>query len=74
MTKLVEKAIASMRQLSESEQERIATLILQEIEKKQVVDWDNFDEIVQESEVSTGIADLSHQHDHYIHGTEKNID
>jgi hypothetical protein len=71
MTELLEKAIASVRQLPESEQDGIAAMILQELEKKQVVAWDDFDQIIQASQVSTGILDLSHQHDHYIHGIPK---
>jgi hypothetical protein len=71
MTELLEKAIASVRELTESEQDGIAAIILQELEKKQAVAWDDFDQIIQESEVKTGISDLSHQHDHYIHGTPK---
>ncbi|MEM7760682.1 MAG: hypothetical protein AAF298_21500 [Cyanobacteria bacterium P01_A01_bin.40] len=71
MTKLLEKAIASVRELSESEQDGIAKMILQELEKKQAVAWEDFDQIIQESQVSTGISDLSHQHDHYIHGKAK---
>ena len=75
MTELLEKAIASVRELSESEQDGIAAIIFQELEKKQAVAWDDFDQIIQENQVSTGISDLSHQHDHYIHGTPKqNID
>ncbi len=71
MTELLEKAIASVRQLSESEQNGIAEMILKELEKKEVVAWDEFDQIIKESQVNTGIADLSYQHDHYIHGTPK---
>ena len=75
MSELLEKAIASVRELSESEQDGIATMIFQELEKKQAVAWEDFDQIIQENQVSTGISDLSHQHDHYIHGTLKqNID
>ena len=75
MSELLEKAIASVRELSESEQDGIAAMILQELEKKQAVAWDDFDQIIEENQVSTGISDLSHQHDHYIHGTPKqNID
>lgn len=75
MSELLEKAIASVRELPESEQDGIAAMILQELEKKQVVAWDDFDQIIQENQMSTGISDLSHQHDHYIHGTPKqNID
>jgi hypothetical protein len=33
--------------------------------------WDEFDEILEDCQVSTGIKDLSYQHDHYIHGTPK---
>ena len=71
MTELLEKAIASVRQLPESEQDGIAALIFQELERKQALAWDDFDQIIQESQVSTGISDLSYQHDHYIHGTPK---
>ena len=75
MSELLEKAIASVRELPESEQDGIAAMIFQELEKKQAVAWDDFDQIIQENQVSTGISDLSHQHDHYIHGTLKqNID
>ena len=75
MSELLEKAIASVRELPESEQDGIAAMIFQELEKKQAVAWDDFDQIIQENQVSTGISDLSHQHDHYIHGTPKqNID
>lgn len=75
MTELLERAIASVRQLPESEQDGIAAMILKKLDKKQAVAWDDFDQIIQESQVSTGISDLSHQHDHYIHGTPKqNID
>ena len=75
MSELLEKAIASVRELSESEQNGIAAMIFQELEKKQAVAWEDFDQIIQENQVSTGITDLSHQHDHYIHGTLKqNID
>ena len=75
MSELLEKAIASVRELPESEQDGIAAMIFQELEKKQAVAWDDFDQIIQENQVSTGISDLSHQHDHYIHGIPKqNID
>ena len=71
MTELLKKAIASVQQLPESEQDGIAAIIFQELEKKQAVAWDDFDQIIQESQVKTGISDLSYQHDHYIHGTPK---
>ncbi len=71
MTELLEKAIASVRQLPESEQDGIAAIIFKELEKKQAVVWDDFDQIIEEARVSTGISDLSYQHDHYLHGTPK---
>ncbi len=36
MTELLEKAIASVRELTESEQDGIAAIILQELEKKTI--------------------------------------
>ncbi len=71
MTELLEKAIASVRQLSESEQDGIAAIIFKELEKKQAMVWDDFDQIIEEARVSTGISDLSYRHDHYLHGTPK---
>jgi hypothetical protein len=71
MTDLLEQAIAKVKQLPESEQDNIAQIILKELETKAVDFWDEFDEILEECQVSTGIKDLSYQHDHYIHGTPK---
>lgn len=71
MTELLEKAIASVRQLSESEQDGIAKAIFQELEKKQAVAWDDFDQIVRENQVETGISDFSYQHNYYIYGIPK---
>jgi hypothetical protein len=34
-------------------------------------DWDEFERIIDECAVDTGIGDLAYQHDHYIHGTPK---
>ena len=71
MTDLLEQAIAKVKQLPESEQDNIAQIILKELETKAVDFWDEFDEILEDCQVSTGIKDLSYQHDHYIHGTPK---
>jgi hypothetical protein len=71
MKELLEQAIAKVKQLSESEQERIALIILKEVEPKDVDFWDEFDDILEDCQISTGIKDLSYQHDHYIHGTPK---
>jgi len=34
-------------------------------------DWDALDRIIDSHQMKTGIPDLAHQHDHYIHGTPK---
>ena len=34
-------------------------------------EWDNFAAMLQRNKVSTGIPDLAHQHDHYLHGKPK---
>ena len=70
MTELLEQAISQVRQLPEVEQNSIAELILKALEKKQGSFWADLDEIINESKISTGIADLSYQHDHYAHGGE----
>jgi hypothetical protein len=49
-------------------------IILKEVEPKEVDFWDEFDDILEECQISTGIKDLSYQHDHYIHGTPKRED
>lgn len=33
--------------------------------------WEEFDRILEECQIETGIPDFAHQHDHYIHGTPK---
>ena len=71
MSELLEKAIAQVRQLPESEQNGIAAIILRELEAKKAKFWSDFDQIIEDCQVSTGIPDPSYQHDHYTHGTPK---
>ena len=33
--------------------------------------WQELEDITNSCQISTGIRDLAHQHDHYIHGTPK---
>jgi predicted transcriptional regulator len=33
--------------------------------------WAALMELVEKSQMDTGITDLAHQHDHYLHGTPK---
>ena len=71
MTKLLDEAIAQVRQLSESEQNKIAAMLIKQLKSKEDVFGDEFDQILEECQMNTGIADLSYQHDHYIYGTPK---
>ena len=34
-------------------------------------EWDQLEQLIDKSIVDTGIEDMAHQHDHYIHGTLK---
>lgn len=34
-------------------------------------EWEQFDRIIEECKMETGITDLAHQHDHYLYGTPK---
>jgi hypothetical protein len=71
MTKLLDEAIAQVRQLPESEQNKIAAMLIKQLESREDVFWDEFDQILEECQMNTGISDLSYQHDHYIHGLPK---
>lgn len=71
MTKLLEEAISKIKQLPESQQDEYANMILEKLEVQKGDFWDELDDILEECQVSTGIKDLSYQHDHYIHGTPK---
>jgi hypothetical protein len=33
--------------------------------------WDQLTQLVQKSQVKSGVGDLAHQHDHYLYGTPK---
>ncbi|WP_306342938.1 hypothetical protein, partial [Microcystis aeruginosa] len=73
MTKLLEEAIAQVKQLPESEQNKIAAMLIKQLESRspEYDFWDEFDQILEECQMNTGISDLSYQHDHYIHGLPK---
>lgn len=57
---LSEDALAELYQLAKSRSRR---------EKQEAID--EWDLIIQECQIDTGISDLAYQHDHYIHGTPK---
>jgi hypothetical protein len=69
MNNLLQEAIKKVESLSESEQEKIALLIIEQLKDKNALD--EWDLIIQECQINTGITDLAYQHDHYIHGTPK---
>jgi hypothetical protein len=71
MTKLLEEVITRVKQLPESQQDEYAHMILAKLEAQKGDFWDELDDILEECQISTGIKDLSYQHDHYIHGTPK---
>lgn len=71
MTQLLEEAIAQLRKLPQAEQNKIAAMIMEQLESSKKGFWDELDEVIEECKISTGIEDLSYQHDHYIHGTPK---
>lgn len=45
--------------------------IIVEIEEAQSPEEDSLLSLVAQCKVRTGISDLAHQHDHYLHGTPK---
>lgn len=34
-------------------------------------DWDALDELINDCKIETGISDLAHEHDHYVHAKSK---
>ncbi len=71
MSNLLNEAIDRVKSLSESEQERIAKVIIQEIANTENKDFDEFEAIIEDCKIDTGISDLSYQHDHYLYGKPK---
>ncbi len=72
MNNLLQEAIKKVESLSESEQEKIALLIIEQLKEPEDKNaLDEWDLIIQECQINTGITDLAEQHDHYIYGTSK---
>jgi hypothetical protein len=40
----------------------------------QKTDYDALTKLLEDCQMDTGIEDLAHQHDHYLHGTPKRVD
>ena len=70
MIKQLEKAISKLSELSESEQEAIAQVIMTTIDNKKQSSnaWDTLKEMAGSIEAP---EDWSQQHDHYLYGTSK---
>lgn len=76
MDNLLDEAMARVKILPESEQRRIAILILEEVSKlkdEENHEVDEFDRIIENCKINTGISDLSYQHDYYIHGKAQKV-
>ena len=72
MNNLLQEAIKKVESLSESEQEKIALLIIEQLKEPEDKNaLDEWDLIIQECQINTGITDLAEHHDHYIYGTSK---
>ncbi|MGI0479340.1 hypothetical protein ACN4EE_00975 [Geminocystis sp. CENA526] len=76
MNNLLESAIELVKSLPESEQEKIALLMIDNLQvsennNTELNDWDKLSQVLDECQIETGITDLAEQHDHYIHGTPK---
>ncbi|MBW4580924.1 MAG: hypothetical protein KME42_15260 [Tildeniella nuda ZEHNDER 1965/U140] len=55
-------------------QQVVITFVEEETESPQPIDdssWNDLMTFIDAHAVDTGIEDLAHQHDHYIHGTPK---
>lgn len=35
--------------------------------------WTKLEQVIEEHTVATGVSDLAHQHDHYLHGKPKHL-
>ena len=61
---------AELEFLSEDELRELYELVKSQTQKHKTND-DDLGELLERCKVSTGIDDLSYQHDHYLYGTAK---
>lgn len=56
--------------------QKVLIVFLQEENESPIAEeaWGDFAQLLKECQVNTGISDLAHQHDHYLHGTPKRED
>ncbi len=62
---------AELDYLSEEDLEEIYQLLKSRSQRRKNEDIDEWDSIIQDCQIDTGIKDLAYQHDHYLHGTPK---
>lgn len=56
-------------------QAAVEGLLLSDAEAAEIdAGWDSLTALIERCQVNTGITDLAHQHDHYLHGTPKRED
>ncbi|NDJ16900.1 hypothetical protein GS601_06290 [Myxacorys almedinensis A] len=56
--------------------QRVIIIFVQEESESGIPDsaWNDFTLLLKDCQMNTGISDLAHQHDHYLHGTPKRED
>ena len=67
MTELLAETIAKVQKLPDARQDEIAQIILKQIEPRDF--WSEFNQIIEDCLMETGISDLSYQHDRYLYDT-----
>ncbi|MGA7934120.1 MAG: hypothetical protein WCA35_11280 [Kovacikia sp.] len=53
--------------------QKVLIVFFQDENEPPIVDsaWDDFAQLLKDCQIHTGIPDLAHQHDHYLHSTPK---
>jgi hypothetical protein len=62
---------AELENLSEEDLQEFYQLLKNRDQQHKSEELDEWDLIIQDCQIDTGISDLAYQHHHYIHGTPK---
>ncbi|MGI0480249.1 hypothetical protein ACN4EE_05605 [Geminocystis sp. CENA526] len=62
---------AELDYVSEKDLQEFYQLLKSRSQRQKPEEIDEWDLIIQECQIDTGISDLAYQHHHYIHGTPK---
>jgi len=56
--------------------QKVLIVFLREEDEPPIADsaWSDFAQLLKDCQINTGIPDLAHQHDHYLHGTPRRED